>query len=73
MSQIEGECTALCVCLSSTKEDLCGFVFAKVTFTLARNMLVFELADLHMFIAKEAGVSRLDFAFVHKCKHTLSR
>lgn len=59
----------MCVCWSSTKVDLCGFVFAKVTFTLARNMLVFELANLHMFMAKKAGVSRLDLAFVHKRKH----
>ncbi len=48
------------------REKLCACVFAKVPFSSARNRLMFELSDLHKFMAKKAGVSSLDLAFVHK-------
>lgn len=41
-------------------------MFAEVPLGSARNRLMFELSDLHKFMAKKAGVSSLDLAFVHK-------
>ena len=34
---------------------------------------MFELSDLHKFMAKTAGVSSLDLAFVHKYAHVCVR
>lgn len=48
------------------REKLCACMFAKVPFGSARRRLMFELSDLHKFMAKKAGVSSLDLAFVHK-------
>lgn len=45
---------------------LCACVFAKVPFGSARSRLMFELSDLHKFMAETAGASSLDLAFVHK-------
>lgn len=47
-------------------EIVCMCVFAKVPLSPARNRLMFELSDLHKFMAMKAGVSSLDLAFVHK-------
>lgn len=41
-------------------------MFAKVPLCSARNGLMFELSDLHKFMAKKAGVPTLDLAFVHR-------
>lgn len=50
----------------SEREKLCACMFAKVPLASAGNRLMFELSDLHKFMAKKAGVSRLDLASVHR-------
>lgn len=44
-------------------------LFVKVPFGSARNGLMFELSDLHKFMAKKAGVWSLDLAFIRKYAH----
>lgn len=41
-------------------------MFAKVPLGSGRNRLMFELPDLHKFMAKKTGVSSLDLAFIHR-------
>lgn len=48
-------------------------VFVKVPFASARNGLMFELSDLHKFMAKKAGVRSLDLAFIRKYAHAWLR
>lgn len=63
----------LCFGVFCYREENCIYVFIKTPFGSRRNSLMFELSDLHKFIATKAGVSNLDLDFVHKYAQTRLR